>query len=776
MKNISFLFKIHLRIATMIFLLTTGSSVRAQDTLLNQSFDYPSIFPPEGWLNAKVAGTGAPGTWSRVTTGGSPIQEPYSDPAEAKFNSYFYPSGTAADLVTAALDFTISGTYMVSFWMYRDPGVGTDKVEVYVNTTAASAGGTLIGTINRRQTLTPVEPAEGWYNYTFSVPTTFNTATNFIIFKSISGYGFNMFIDNVVVYRDPVVAAPSCLASIFPADNAIDVCPNITLSWDVVPYATGYRLTLGNNAPNFNNVANNIDIGNTLSYSTLLATSSTYKWRLRPYNATGSATGCLNYTFTTANAPCYCPAVYLQSSCVTQDFIDDFYTTGAVTNISNLNTGCSEDSSGYYYFSGLTVAANQGSSFNVGLQSGNLYQQGYTIWVDWNRDGDFGDADETVFSSTSPTTELVTGTINVPATAPLGVTRMRIRAFYNDVPDPWMYCDLWNEGETEDYNIQVTTCIFVTYYRDADGDGYGNNAVTTTSCTGAPVGYTANNTDCNDAVATINPGAVELCNGLDENCNGLLDDNAATAVITPSGPTTVCKGTNLILYANTGAGYTFQWRRNGANLAGATNSSYTITKSGNYSVVVTVPGGCTATSVNTSCTVNASPTATISTPEGTNLCGLPDVDLVANAGVGFTYIWYKNGVIIAGATSQVYLATAIGDYRVKVTNAAGCSRTSAVKAVTTSCREGESSAALALYPNPATESVTVILQFDPSTDTHIQWYVTDMTAKMVLAGQGVAQNGVFNRSLDVSLLVPGLYHVILESAGIRYHQELIITE
>ncbi|MBK8343485.1 MAG: hypothetical protein IPL12_09340 [Bacteroidetes bacterium] len=78
-----------------------------------------------------------------------------------------------------------------------------------------------------------------------------------------------------------------------------------------------------------------------------------------------------------------------------------------------------------------------------------------------------------------------------------------------------------------------------------------------------------------------------------------------------------------------------------------------------------MPGGCNATSTAIGRTVNANPTANISTPEGTNLCGLPDLDLVANGGAGFTYIWYKNGAIIAGATNQTYVVTTIGDYRVK---------------------------------------------------------------------------------------------------------------
>lgn len=89
-----------------------------------------------------------------------------------------------------------------------------------------------------------------------------------------------------------------------------------------------------------------------------------------------------------------------------------------------------------------------------------------------------------------------------------------------------------------------------TYYADADLDGYGDPLVAMTSCT-IPAGYVDNNLDCDDSDANINPTAIELCNGIDDNCDGNIDEgyvySVAGASITSSGGTSFCDGTTTML-------------------------------------------------------------------------------------------------------------------------------------------------------------------------------------------------------------------------------------
>ncbi len=59
-------------------------------------------------------------------------------------------------------------------------------------------------------------------------------------------------------------------------------------------------------------------------------------------------------------------------------------------------------------------------------------------------------------------------------------------------------------------------------YADADGDGFGDPTQTVLACAGT-AGYVASSTDCDDAQPAIHPGAPEVCNAIDDDCDGTAD-------------------------------------------------------------------------------------------------------------------------------------------------------------------------------------------------------------------------------------------------------------
>ncbi len=66
------------------------------------------------------------------------------------------------------------------------------------------------------------------------------------------------------------------------------------------------------------------------------------------------------------------------------------------------------------------------------------------------------------------------------------------------------------------------------FFLDADGDGHGDPTVWATACS-APSGYADTNDDCDDTNAVVHPGADEICDGVDDDCDGSIDLGAVDA-------------------------------------------------------------------------------------------------------------------------------------------------------------------------------------------------------------------------------------------------------
>ena len=165
----------------------------------------------------------------------------------------------------------------------------------------------------------------------------------------------------------------------------------------------------------------------------------------------------------------------------------------------------------------------------------------------------------------------------------------------------------------------------------------------------------------------------------------------ATPTATPGGPTTFCAGGSVTLTSSSGTGN--QWYLNGGPIGGATNSTYSATATGSYTVKVTDVNSCTsAASAATAVTVNPIPATPTITPGGpTTFCAGGSVLLTSSSASGNQ--WYLNGNPIGGQTNQTYSATATGNYTVIVTTSGCSSAASAATAVT-------------VNPIPATPTIT----------------------------------------------------------------------
>ncbi len=168
-----------------------------------------------------------------------------------------------------------------------------------------------------------------------------------------------------------------------------------------------------------------------------------------------------------------------------------------------------------------------------------------------------------------------------------------------------------------------------------------------------------------------------------------LTVNAATGVSSQPSSQTICAGApaSFSVTASGTGPFTYQWRKNGSNIGGATSSTFSIasvaaSNAGSYDVVIT--GSCgTATSSAATLTVNAV-TSIATQPVNQTVCaGSPASFTVAATGTGpFTYQWRKNGSNIAGATNSTYgiAAATAGDassYDVVVTGTCGTATSNA---------------------------------------------------------------------------------------------------
>jgi hypothetical protein len=211
------------------------------------------------------------------------------------------------------------------------------------------------------------------------------------------------------------------------------------------------------------------------------------------------------------------------------------------------------------------------------------------------------------------------------------------------------------------------------------------------------------------------------------------------AYITAAGPTTFCQGGSVVLTASTGASYLWS--------TGAATQSIVATQGGSYTVQVG----------NGSCTATSAPTVVVASPEQPTISQTTAggvTILISSAATGNQ--WYRNGVLLAGATGQAYTPANSATYTVVVTAANGCvSSASAGLPYVLATASAALAAQVQVYPNPTRGDVTLTLPRATNPRT-VQVQVFNALGQLVPARAVVASTGI---QLSLTGLATGVYAV-----------------
>lgn len=149
--------------------------------------------------------------------------------------------------------------------------------------------------------------------------------------------------------------------------------------------------------------------------------------------------------------------VYCNSNSTNTNF--EYIDRVQLNTLNNNNSGAGTTSIGYSNFTSnpsLTTDLVGGTQYTITITTiwptATEYEEAYSVWIDYNRDGDFIDPGEQVFSLTPTNTTPVSGSFTVPIDINYGSTRMRVSMKDTGVPTS---CETFTYGEVEDYTVNL---------------------------------------------------------------------------------------------------------------------------------------------------------------------------------------------------------------------------------------------------------------------------------------------------------------------------------
>ncbi|WP_452599107.1 GEVED domain-containing protein [Pontimicrobium sp. MEBiC01747] len=149
---------------------------------------------------------------------------------------------------------------------------------------------------------------------------------------------------------------------------------------------------------------------------------------------------------------------------------NDEYISRVQLGSINKTSGAGTTSTGYSNFTNTSTDLSKGATATIRVTptwTGTKYNEGYAVFIDYNKDGDFTDAGETVWTKAASQTTPAVGTFTIPTGAATGATRMRVSMKYNGIPTS---CESFQYGEVEDYTVNIVGSTPTVNYCSSNGN------------------------------------------------------------------------------------------------------------------------------------------------------------------------------------------------------------------------------------------------------------------------------------------------------------------